>query len=197
MIFRAGFSTRSSASDVSGRGIGLYVVRRAVESLGGTVSVASELGLWTRFTLSVPASASKQRLLVLQCGGDLYAIPSRDVVSVTKAGWCAISEAPSGGAAFEWNGARIPLRSIASALGVDGGEAEPWIIVVKEASSAVGISAELVLGERELHRRPADALVAATGVFVGSATLDDGRLVLVVSTPGLLRRSAQRLARRS
>jgi two-component system chemotaxis sensor kinase CheA len=183
LIFRPDFSTRSSATDVSGRGVGLSVVRRTVESLGGTVSVASEVGRGTRFTLRVPASATKQRLLVLMCAGDLYAIPTKDVIEVRK-GEPPRSEEAKGEV----------VRSLSEALGIEAraAEKEPWTVVLKAARSRFAVSAPLVLGERELVRRPADALVGATGVFVGSATLEDGRLVLVMSAPGLERMASRR-----
>ena len=83
---RHGFSTRTAVSDLSGRGIGLDVVRSSVESIGGTVRVASEVGKGTRFVLSVPATISKERALVFRAGKALYALPSRAVATVVQLG---------------------------------------------------------------------------------------------------------------
>lgn len=146
------------------------------------MSVSSEVGRGTRFTLRVPASATKQRLLVLMCAGDLYAVPTKDVIEVTK------GEPPR---SAEDRGEVI--RSLSEVLGLEvrRAEKEPWTVVLK-ARSRFAVSAPLVLGERELVRRPADALVGSTGIFVGSATLDDGRLVLVMSAPVLERMGSRR-----
>ncbi|MET0591639.1 MAG: ATP-binding protein, partial [Polyangiaceae bacterium] len=82
ILFSHGFSTRSDVTEVSGRGVGLDVVRRKVDALGGKVTVSSEVGVGTTFTLSVPASITRERVLVFALGSALFGVPSRSAATV-------------------------------------------------------------------------------------------------------------------
>lgn len=192
-LFVHGFSTREEVTDVSGRGVGLDVVRGAVESVGGSVAVESTVGKGSRFLLTVPAAISKERSLVVACDGVLYAIPARHVLEVVRRSDARV-EPVAGGTVLRYRGEAVPLRSMSASLARTGQGDEPWLAILDWAGHRHALGVPEVVGENDLVRRPTDALVARAGYVAASATLDDGRLVLVVSVAGLLRRTLAREA---
>jgi chemotaxis protein histidine kinase CheA len=187
LVFRHGLSTRTSASELSGRGIGLDVVRRAVEGLGGEIHIDSDIGLGTRFSLLVPATVSKERTLVFECGQTLYGLPSRHVNEVVSLADYTVAQV-AGGQSIQHEGQALPLRSLSQALGADKGGLEQRALIVSASGRRYAYAAPRLLGDFDLVRRPVDALLGSSGHIGASATLDDGSLVLILSLAGLLRR---------
>jgi two-component system, chemotaxis family, sensor kinase CheA len=180
VLFEQGFSTRDSVSQVSGRGVGLNVVRRKLESLGGRVEITSVPGLGTRFLLSVPFAITKERLVVVALDAGLYALPARVVHAVLPA------EATDA-SFFHYDGAAVPLRSLSDLLGFKRGAESELRLVVDLAGRRYGLSVPHILGEWELIRRPAEPILANGGTIGASSLLHDGRLVLVLELGHLQR----------
>ena len=192
LIFRHGFSTRSDVSDVSGRGVGLDVVRSAVEAVGGTVTVASEPGVGTSFSLTLPATISKERNLVIETADGLYAIPSRQIAGLVRLSPSLVQRV-AGGDAVLHEGRVTPLHSLRSTLGTASvDEEEPIGVVVDDGGGQSVFAAPRLLGEFSLLRRPIDRVVASSSLVGASATFEDGRLILILSVPALLRRKRGR-----
>ncbi len=196
LVFQPRLSTRLEASPVSGRGLGLDVVRRVVESLGGAVTVAARPGGGTRFSISVPIGVSRERVLVVPIGGLLLGIPARQVAALVTIGDDAVEV--SGGRALRLGDALIPLRSLAAAIGVgassstSSSEAEPLAVVVEIGDRRWAFAVGAVLAEVDVLRRPADRGLAAFGFIGASAVLDDGRAVLLPALAEVLRRHGGR-----
>ncbi|HEY3357072.1 MAG TPA: response regulator, partial [Polyangia bacterium] len=188
LIFAHGLSTRTEVSDVSGRGVGLDVVRSAVEALGGAVTVTTEPGRSTRFELVVPATVTHEQALVVQGPAALYALPTRFVRAVVRLAELSV-ETVAGGRALRWGDEVLPLRSLAAVLGAAPAGEEPWALVVEEQRGRWAFSVPAIVGEVGLVRQPVDQLAAAGGLIGASATLDDGRLVLVLTVPVVVRRA--------
>ena len=186
VLFEQGFSTRDQIDQVSGRGVGLNVVRRKLESLGGRVQIASLPGQGTRFMLSVPFAITKERLLVVAFDSGLYALPARVVHAVLAA-------EPTETSSFRYDGEALPLRSLGDLLGFKQSEPPRLRLVVDLAGRRYGLGVPEVLGEWELIRRPAEPLLASGGPIGASALLQDGRLVLVLEL-GHLQRALRRPA---
>ncbi len=195
-IFLHGFSTKATVSELSGRGVGLDIVRSSVESIGGTVRVSSEVGKGTRFTLSIPATIAKERALVFQVGPALYALPSRAVASVVSLRDAQVEDGPEG-RVLRIGEVAQPLRSMAKVLGPPEPEAEDWAAIVEVGSRRLAFSMSRPIGELSLLRRPIDKLLSWAGAVNGSATLEDGRMVLMLAAAGLVRQSERFGARRS
>jgi two-component system, chemotaxis family, sensor kinase CheA len=187
VLFQQGFSTRDSVSQVSGRGLGLDVVRRKLESLGGRVEITSFPELGTRFLISVPFAITKERLLVVALDAGLYALPARVVHAVLAA---EVTEASF----FHYEGAAVPLRSLTDLLGFKRSGQPEVRLVVDLAGRRYGLSVPQILGEWELIRRPAEPILASGEAIGASALLHDGRLVLVLEL-GHLQRGMRRPAR--
>ena len=176
-------------SEISGRGVGLDVVRRRVDELGGNVAVDSFEGAGTRFELMVPATITRERFVVVEVGGGLYGIPARRVLRIAQRDPSA-EEAIVGGRVVRSERGMVRLRELAADLG----EASPpspgdRLLFVKEGVEEFAWAVRSVLGERELIRRALDPVLAAAGLLSGSAMLDDGRVVLLLRVGEVLRRN--------
>jgi chemotaxis protein histidine kinase CheA len=175
LLFEHGFSTRRETGRTSGRGVGLDVVRRRVESLGGSVAIDSQVGRGTCFTLSVPSAITKEKLLVVELGGAPYGLPARVVRAVLGAD---VLPRPGQDSIVRHNGETLPFRSLCDALGLPHDPNESFVLVLELSGRRFAASVGRVVGERELIRRPAERLLHNTGIGA-SAVLEDGRIVLL------------------
>ncbi|HJL17407.1 MAG TPA: response regulator [Sandaracinaceae bacterium LLY-WYZ-13_1] len=185
LVFRAGLSTRRTADEVSGRGLGLDVVRRVAESLGGAAQVSRPTEGGTRFTLAVPVALARERVLVVPAGAILLGLPARLVVSV-------IELADGGADVVRVDGEALPLRSFAQLVGVPRAPTEPKAAVVELGDRRWALGLASIVGERDALRRPADRPLAALGAVSASSVLEDGRPVLFPALAELLRRAGAR-----
>jgi two-component system, chemotaxis family, sensor kinase CheA len=196
LVFEDGFSTREEVSSLSGRGVGLSVVRRQVEGLGGTVRVQSTPGEGTRFILTVPFTITKERSLVVAVGSGLFGFPARIVRAVLGA-----HELPAPGAdrkpVLRFDGETMPLVSLARALELGNAARDTAAVVLELSGRRFGVTVAAIVGDSELIRRPADALLGTLTGVAATALLDDGRLVLMLELGFLLRSLRETSARPS
>ncbi|HEU0031983.1 MAG TPA: response regulator [Kofleriaceae bacterium] len=181
LLFARGFSTRREVTELSGRGIGLDVVRGRIEALGGRVSVTSRPGHGTKFTLSVPTTIGRERYVVFESAGVIYGIPSRSVREIVALSSAHV-ESVIGGEALAHRGEHLPYRSLDDAPG-DAGR----ILIIDAGDRAQALGVPSVRGEFDLMRRPIDRLVARTPYIVAGASLGDNRPVLLVAPLPFLR----------
>jgi two-component system, chemotaxis family, sensor kinase CheA len=186
LICTPGFSTRETADRASGRGVGMDVVRRAVEELGGTLTLDTRLGAGTRFVARLPLTLAIADALVLRVGAQTYAIAQsavREVVQVEPGSTVALEN----NELVRHHGGVLPLVRLADVLG-GGRPAGPFpALVAGEGGAAVALAADRVLGLREVVVRPlADPLVQVPGL-AGATELGDGRPVLILDPVGLVR----------
>jgi len=192
LIFRSGLSTSQTITEISGRGVGLDVVRENIERLNGWIEVESTLGRGTRFALSLPLTVATTLCLLAQTGGQSFGLPLSSVVRVVRVGAAEIGHAEAG-EAIRVDGRPVALLRLAEALGLP---AQPALLANGARLPAV------VVGSAE--RRAAflvDALGAAQELLVkglprpfqrvrhvaGAAILGSGEVALVLSAADLLR----------
>lgn len=186
LLFQHGFSTRNAVSELSGRGVGLDVVRTQVQRIGGTVSLSSSPGLGTQLTLKLPVRISKERGLVLAIAGTLFALPSRSILEMVRLRDQDVRAVAGGRALWSRYGV-IPLRSLAHTLSFAEPQDEPHALVLSLADQQLwAFTAARVLGEYDLLRQPVDPLMSKIAPATASAILDDGRLVLWLSPADLV-----------
>jgi two-component system, chemotaxis family, sensor kinase CheA len=184
LLFIHGFSTRQDTTNLSGRGVGLDAVRRRLTAIGGWVSVASNRGLGTRFAIHIPSSVFRERVLIADVGGALCALPAREVEAIVPIR-SGMLESVGSTPLLRYQGEGIPFLPLPLFRGsADSKRAA----IVLHAGRRWAISLPDVVGDVEMLRIPVDAAVASLGPFAASGTLDDGRLVLVVSLDALLSR---------
>ncbi|HKO52434.1 MAG TPA: response regulator [Polyangiaceae bacterium] len=189
LLFEHGFSTRDRVDKLSGRGVGLDVVRRKLASLGGRVEISSELGRGTRFAVSVPFAITKEPLLIVVFESALYALPSRIVRAVLSASDAGEAHGQN---VLHHDGEAMPLLTLSEVLGTKTDDEQEFRLVLELGGQRYGLAVPAVLGEWELIRRPAEPVLASTGVIGASAMLEDGRLVLVLELEFLRRRLRRR-----
>lgn len=178
LVFEHGFSTREKVSAMSGRGVGLDVVRARAESMGGRVDVHSETGIGTQFGITLPFTLTKERLMVFELAGGLYGLPTQAIRTVVGSRDLPGAELRGDGM-IRLDGDPVPVKSLAELL---GREPEPCsaALVVRIQGQLYALLVARVIGERELIRRPAEPLLARTTAIGASAMMEDGRAVLML-----------------
>lgn len=188
MIFAPGFSSKETVTDVSGRGVGLDVVRDRVDRLEGTLTVWSQPGRGTRFELRVPLSVAVARLILVRGGGMLLSLPAAVVDEVLRIPESEVSRI-EGYEAMHWNDRALPLVSLAGLL-----EREPepvdaqhrHVAVVHFEDHAVGLVVDAFAGEREAVVKPLDEFLGRIPHVAGATILTSGEVVTVLHVPQLI-----------
>jgi two-component system chemotaxis sensor kinase CheA len=210
LVFHHGFTTRAEVGDWSGRGVGLDVVRAVADELGGSVGVETDPGYGTTFSLYLPALLTKDRVVVFEFGGQLFAVPSRQVQRFTR---LDPDEAGLDTLRTESDTESIPLVSWNKFLGKVPAPADEWAIVLEAEGLTWALALEGPPFETELLLRPSPAVARvpprsskAAPPSSGSqstapweppisaqGTLEDGRVVYLLGVADLAARCRQLL----
>jgi two-component system, chemotaxis family, sensor kinase CheA len=194
-IFRSGVSTARKVTDVSGRGVGLDVVRAQLEAIRGRVEVHNDPGRGCEFRLSVPITLAVVPCLVVRCGCRRYAVPAPAVLTVVIAGDPATLHA--GGRPMVMSGGRaVPVTDLETILGSGegGGQGPALVLSVQTRTHAVRVDA--LEGHRDVVLKSLGGLLPRLDVVAGATIEADGS-VLVVLEPGALIERARRIHRPS
>ncbi|HTP24708.1 MAG TPA: response regulator [Anaeromyxobacteraceae bacterium] len=187
LVFLPGFTTREKAGELSGRGIGLDVVRRKVTELGGSVSVESWPGKGTRFTLRMPQSLSLMKVLLVRIDEDVYGVPAADVESVGRIDPSLVADV-AGVKAVRHRDRLVPLVSLGALLALNGGPRarRPAAAFLAHGMDAAAVMVDGLCGEREVAVKSCGAFLKGMPFVSGAAALEDGRVALLLSTPDLI-----------
>jgi two-component system chemotaxis sensor kinase CheA len=189
LIFEAGLSTAQEVTAISGRGVGMDVVRSNVERIGGIVEVDSKLGEGTRMTLRVPLTLTIIPALTVSIAGQNFAIPRSAIEEIVRANGESVTLEHLGGAGVATiRGRRVPEVSLASILGLDSqvDERDRTLIVLRPAGGDVyALSVDRIHDHEELVVKPAAPVVMATGLYAGTTLADDGSPILLFDPAGL------------
>ena len=186
LIFQPGFSTRASATDVSGRGVGMDVVKSVVERLGGGVRIQSEIDKGTTVTLNLPLSLALLRVVLLEAGEELFALPTAAVRRILQVGSADIGQLQQGPVA-DVDGESIPLTALSAMLQVpDSPTAARQTVIVAEGSEGrFGILVEAVHEEQELVFKELRGPLRNQKTFTGAALLGNGDIVPILDVNAL------------
>ncbi|RAL20610.1 hypothetical protein DL240_16395 [Lujinxingia litoralis] len=191
LIFENGFSTRDSVNDVSGRGIGMDVVRRQISKIGGFIEIESEVGRGTTFTLHLPVTTAVNSVLVFTLGERSFALTAKDVERVIDVKRQELRRVH--GAICVPVGERlIPLLDWTSALGLAERGQPPErfsVLLVRKGARRVAVWIDRVLGEREAISRPLGDFLAGVRLCRGVALTDSGDVVPLLNVVDLMERS--------
>ena len=194
-IFLPGFTTASTVTEISGRGVGLDVVRTAIQAASGTVRVTSELGRGTHFHLELPVTRSVMRAVVTEIDGEAYAFPLLRIERILRMPASELSIL--GNSQFfvlrEENVALVSARQILGLGGQVSSTAELAIVVLGSATHRYGIAVDKFLGEHDLVVRPLDSRLGKVSDIAAAAILMDGSPALIFDTDDLVR-SIEKLA---
>lgn len=188
LIFKAGFSTKEEVSEVSGRGVGMDVVRRKVEALGGSVAVTSRIGRSTTISLRLPQSLALMRVLLVRMGDDVYGMPAADVEAVARFRPEDRLEV-MGTLAVMHRGRPVTMAALGPLLGLNGGPRfdRPPCVVVRHGEDRAALVVDGFVDEREVAVKPVGGDFLKGAPFVaGSAALEDGRMAVLLHVPDIM-----------
>ncbi|RYZ53258.1 MAG: hybrid sensor histidine kinase/response regulator [Proteobacteria bacterium] len=189
LIFHPGFSTASSVTEISGRGVGLSVVKDAVERLQGEVKIESQSGVDCQFKISVPLSLSTHRLILMESQGQILAIPTHAVQRVQRAKSQDLLNI-EGRPTLKVNGVNVPIMALSQLLGMKDTSVKPnedalAFAVLKMGEKRLAVAVDRLLGEREGLIKDLGSPLSRSGRFAGALLLDRASIVLVLNPPAL------------
>lgn len=191
LIFAAGLSTADAVSDISGRGVGMDVVRRNVESLGGRISVDSEPGRGCKFTLALPLTLAVLEGMVIRCGDDRYVIPIASVIETQHLANTPIERLTFGQEVLRWRGEVTPLYRLGAVMGSSGTRDENIIIIAEtERGGNVGIAVDEIVGQQQVVVKSLEANYGTVNGASAATILGDGLVALILDVDSMLRLAA-------
>jgi len=189
LIFEAGLSTAKEVTAISGRGVGMDVVRSNIERIGGIVEVDSTPGEGTRMTLRVPLTLTIIPALTVSIAGQHFAIPRSAIVEIVRANGESVTLDSLGGAGVATiRGNRVPEVALADILGLESAVAKEDrnLVVLRPAGGDVyALGVDRIHDHEELVVKPAAPQVMATGLYAGTTLADDGSPILLFDPAGL------------
>ncbi|MBN2495069.1 MAG: chemotaxis protein CheA [Deltaproteobacteria bacterium] len=196
-VFRPGFSTRDSVTDTSGRGVGLDAVRNALDGLQGRVSVRSEPGQGTTFSLDLPLTLAILQVLLVRSGDVQLALPASRVLRASSLRPGMLVEQDGGLALFS-TGLRLPFVALAELLGDRAAavQARGEVVLVGREEPVLALGLDRITGHRETVLKSAGRLLRAIGPYSAATVLGDGQPVLILDVDELIARDAKRRRQR-
>ena len=192
LIFHPGFSTAAEISAVSGRGVGMDVVKKKIVALGGRVAVFSTPGQGSRFVITLPLTLAVMDGMTVAVGDAKYILPLSAVVEALSVPEGGGRRLPDGTPLLERRGEYLPLIRLRAALGLpdlegDGGMA---IVVDTETNGLVALSVDELIGQRQIVLKSLEANFRKVEGISGATILGDGQVALILDVPQLIRQQA-------
>ena len=191
-IFQPGFSTASEVTQLSGRGVGMDVVKTEVGEIGGRIEIQSEFGQGTTFRLYLPLTLAVTQTLLVRVGTHLYAVPSTMIEQVKEMKEKALVAVREKGE-IEWQGNRYPFHFLPHLLGdmeaVPEAHRQYWALLLRSGSQRVGILVDELKGNQEVVVKNIGAQLARVVGIAGATVLGDGRVVLILNPVALATRT--------
>jgi len=190
-IFKAGFSTAAKVTAVSGRGVGMDVVRTNIEKIGGTIELNSVLGKGTTFTIKIPLTLAIVSALIVEVAGQRYAVPQISVVELVRAS--ADSEYKieriKGAPVLRLRNKLLPLVALDKLLKLTDKDRddskENYVIVVQVANFSFGIVVDNVFDTEEIVVKPVANILRDITLFSGNTILGDGTVIMILDPNGI------------
>jgi two-component system chemotaxis sensor kinase CheA len=193
-IFRAGFSTAAAVTSVSGRGVGMDVVRTNIERIGGLVDLRSREGRGTTFIIKIPLTLAIAAALIVEAGGERFAIPQAGVLELVRVGGAdgPRVERIKDAAVLRLRDRLLPLVTLRKLLRLDGGPAEGggFVVVTQVGSQLFGIVVDRVFDTEEIVVKPVAPILRHITMFSGNTILGDGSVIMILDPSGIARATA-------
>lgn len=196
-IFRPGFSTAASVTSVSGRGVGMDVVRSNIEKIGGIIEFQSTEGVGSRFTIKIPLTLAIVSAIIVECAGERFAMPQNSVVELVRISHTSEKglEQINGRPVYRLRDRLLPLVSLAEILDLprpapdtrdDDDAAESTYVVVSQVGAFVfGIIVDKVFDTEEIVVKPVSRTIRHISSFSGTTILGDGQVIMILDPNGL------------
>ncbi len=190
LIFEPGFSTAETVTDVSGRGVGMDVVKKNIESLRGQVEIQSELGKGSIFKMRLPLTLAIIDGMVVRVGEERYIIPTVSIVRLAKPGTEALSSVFKQEEMLLQNGRLIPLFSLAELYGIETPARDPentLVVVIEDDGHQAGLVIDELIGRQQVVIKTLGESMKDIPGISGGAILPNGRVGLIIDVGGILR----------
>lgn len=188
LLFRPAFSTAEKISDVSGRGVGLDVVKNKIEGLGGDVEVSTKLGEGTKFTVRLPLTLAIIQALMVEVRNEKYAIALNSIVTIEDVLVSDIKYVKQK-EVINLRGTVIPLVRLDEVLDCEPAEEEPEnlvIVIVKRGDKQAGLVIDNLLGQQEIVIKPLGKYINIHKMISGATILGDGEVALIIDSNSLV-----------
>ncbi len=190
LIFRAGFSTAKKITDVSGRGVGMDVVKKNIETLRGNVEIKTEKGKGSTFSMQLPLTMAIMDGMVVKVGKERYILPTLSVIETFRPEESDLSTAVGKGEMVKVHNQMLPLLRLSTLFDVKDAvknSAEGIIMVVEDMGKRVGILVDDIIGQQQtVIKNLGDGVGEIQGVS-GGAIMTDGNISLIVDIAGIIR----------
>jgi chemosensory pili system protein ChpA (sensor histidine kinase/response regulator) len=197
MIFHPGFSTAAEVTEVSGRGVGMDVVKNETANLGGRIEIASEAGKGARFRIYLPLTLAVAQAVLIRAAGHLYAVPSAMVEQVSEMKPEALATIRERGGT-DWLGNYYPWHYVGRLLGDPGAMPQParrhWLMLLKGGSQRIALEVDGLLGNEEVVVKNIGPQLARVVGIAGATVLADGEVALIINPIALASREAAPVA---
>jgi two-component system, chemotaxis family, sensor kinase CheA len=191
-IFHPGFSTASRVTSVSGRGVGMDVVRTNIEQTGGNIEIRSENGKGTAIVLKIPLTLAIAAALIVTCRGQRFAIPQLAIVEIVRprAGSDARLEQMNGASVLRLREKLVPVAGLDDLLGMHGGEepadtAQRFIVICQFENNVYGLAVDSVLQTEEIVVKPASTRLRHIQTYSGTTIMGDGSVIMILDPNGI------------
>jgi two-component system chemotaxis sensor kinase CheA len=189
LIFLPGLSTAETVSDISGRGVGMDVVRRNVERLGGRVLIRSVAGRGSTFYLSLPLTLAVLDGMVIGVGRETYVVPLTVILESLRPQARDVHRLVGGGDVLYVRGEYVPLVYLGRAFSVPDATREPWeglvMLVDADAGGKIGVVVDEIVGQQQVVIKSVESNYRALPGIAGATILGNGRVALILDVAGL------------
>ncbi|WP_406731682.1 chemotaxis protein CheA [Vibrio scophthalmi] len=194
LIFMPGFSSKEKISDISGRGVGMDVVKTAINTLNGSIDIDSEMGKGTQITIKVPLTLAILPTLMVGVAGHPFALPLASVNEIFHLD-LSRTNVVDGQLTIIVRDKSIPLFYLQNWLAPRAGFVEQrkghgHVVIVQLGSQRVGFVVDTLIGQEEVVIKPLDNLLQGTPGMAGATITSDGHIALILDVPDLLKRYA-------
>ncbi len=194
MIFESGFSTAEVVTDVSGRGVGMDVVRKNIQSLGGSVFIDSTPGQGSTFSISLPLTLAIVDAMATKVGGEIYMVPLLSIVESIRPTTDMIQQIQGNSEVLNVRGEYLPLLRLGSAMNTpkDKYQADPTqaiAVIIEAENEKLALVVDDLLGERQVVIKSIEKNYQSVEGISGATILGDGSVALILDLPGVIKLS--------
>lgn len=180
LIFHPGFSTKTEVTGVSGRGVGMDVVKEKINSLNGTIELESVIGEGSTFRITLPLTLSIIQALLVKAGDEMFAIPQSVIEKVEEFNESAINHIHQA-EVYAYNGSYIPVVYLSETLGFDTElDAEPYVVIVNDRNRFYALVIDGIFEQREIVIKDLGKELSEIKEYLGATILGNGEVILIL-----------------
>ncbi|WP_230632309.1 chemotaxis protein CheA [Sphingomonas sp. Leaf37] len=191
LIFAPGFSTAATVSNISGRGVGMDVVRKNVQALGGRIGINSSFGSGSSFALSLPLTLAVLDGMIVTVGDQTFVIPLSHIVESLRPTDAGVKVLGPTASLLDVRGSYVPVHRVAEQLGIHGAQSDPSqavLIVVESDTGQAVLMVDSIQDQRQVVVKSLEANYEAIPGLAGATILGDGRVALILDVDALISR---------